>query len=261
LFFFLSIANSFIVHASHFSHTEEKKIKLACISVLGYIPEKKTLDKMLFYYQKKELDSLNSLFLNSPHFYKNLEDKSRYLYLNGVSRKYMIEKLGDFFYLYSTNEKDSLKQAFFFDEYKKLEILVMVATNSKRLGKINGLSIYKSIFDNAIYREINMGTFNYVVSLFENLYNRKPTQYEIEQSISILENNQGILFGKKVNRDAYLETILFNFEFIENQLKLWYSTINMKNLEEDKLIEIISNKNIANIEEIITISLNELWAS
>jgi hypothetical protein len=77
--------------------------------------------------------------------------------------------------------------------------------------------MYSRMMLSSIYDEINMNSFNFINAVFDDCYNRFPTQDEFEASFSIIENNDaGQILGEVAqNKTEYLEVIVNNPEFDE----------------------------------------------
>jgi len=77
--------------------------------------------------------------------------------------------------------------------------------------------MYSRMMFNAIYDEINMNSFNFINAVFDDCYNRFPTQAEFDASFPIIENNQaGQILGEVAqNKGEYIDIIVNNPEFDE----------------------------------------------
>lgn len=60
------------------------------------------------------------------------------------------------------------------------------------------------------YDEINMGTENFVVSVYQHFYHRYPSDLELEQASEMVEGDWGILHGINGNSKADFLNIIFN---------------------------------------------------
>lgn len=59
------------------------------------------------------------------------------------------------------------------------------------------------------YDEINMGTENFVVSVYQHFYHRYPSDLELEEGSKMVNHEWGILYGENGNSKADFITILF----------------------------------------------------
>jgi hypothetical protein len=63
-----------------------------------------------------------------------------------------------------------------------------------RAGEIGMEDYLARIVHNTLYDNVNMGSENFVLATFENLYFRKPTAYELAQGIVMVDGWPGFLF-------------------------------------------------------------------
>jgi len=61
-------------------------------------------------------------------------------------------------------------------------------------GEIGIESYLARLVHNGIYDNVNMGTENFVLATFENLFFRKPTEYELLQGIYMVDGGSAFLF-------------------------------------------------------------------
>lgn len=65
-----------------------------------------------------------------------------------------------------------------------------------------------------IYDEINMGTENFVVSIYQHFYHRYPTDHELTQASKMVDRQWGLLYGVNGNSKAdFLKIFLNQGEF------------------------------------------------
>ena len=61
-----------------------------------------------------------------------------------------------------------------------------------------------------IYDEINMGTENFVVSIYQHYYHRYPTDHELTQASKMVDRQWGLLYGVNGNSKADFLNIFLN---------------------------------------------------
>ena len=61
-----------------------------------------------------------------------------------------------------------------------------------------------------IYDEINMGTENFVVSIYQHFYHRYPTDHELTQASKMVDRQWGLLYGVNGNSKADFLNIFLN---------------------------------------------------
>ena len=78
-------------------------------------------------------------------------------------------------------------------EWKRLEFLLNAADKLAN-GTYTWQELQKYACNNIIYDDINMGSENFVVSIFQNLIQRYPTLQELTEGKKMVNGTQGVLF-------------------------------------------------------------------
>jgi len=109
---------------------------------------------------------------------------------------------------------------------KQYEIQKNQAVINSRQALYDGLigyhQMYSFMIDNAIYDMINMNTFNFVRSTFDQLVWRLPTAAEFDNGFSMIEYNQtATLFGVSgSDRNDYIKILTESNEMLEGMV-IW----------------------------------------
>ena len=86
-------------------------------------------------------------------------------------------------------------------------------------GEIDRIDMHRIMINNPIYDEINMGTQNFVLSVFEYFLGRYPTAAEELVSIQMVDGLNVIVFGKEGNSKADFMEIFFDSDnYYEGQV-------------------------------------------
>lgn len=137
--------------------------------------------------------------------------------LNGFSyqqvdlEKQQAEYLSDF----SKTMGDTLL-SYLFDKQVSQFSALLDAKDDLESGSI-GLGEYYSLFCyNAVYDEINMGSENFVLGVFEDLLFRAPTTIELFNSVAMADGTPGTLFLQDGDtKPNFLEILTSNEEFFQ----------------------------------------------
>lgn len=91
-----------------------------------------------------------------------------------------------------------------------------------------------------VYDEINMGTENFVVSMYQHFYHRYPTNHELEQASRMVDRQWGLLYGTNGNSKVdflgiFLESGEFKQGIIINQFESYLGRI-PNTTETDKFL-------------------------
>lgn len=120
--------------------------------------------------------------------------------------------------------------------------------------------MYSRMMYNAIYDEINMNSFNFINAVFDDCYNRFPTQAEFNASFPIIENNEAsqILGEVAQNKSDYLNIIVNNPEFDEGIVTWAFNSLLNRDPQTNESLELsthfASQKSISYIQEKILLT-------
>ena len=90
-------------------------------------------------------------------------------------------------------------------------------------GTINEIGLQKRCVDNYFYDQINMGTDNFVVSLFQYFLYRYPTVEEQTQSKSIVDGFEGVIFLQIGHtKDEFINIFFGCDNYFEGQVRDLY---------------------------------------
>ena len=90
-------------------------------------------------------------------------------------------------------------------------------------GTINLAELHRRMCNNSIYDEINMGSANFVISSFQHLLNRNPTNAEQNAGISMVDGGNSILFLQAgLSKNDYLNILTHTNNYYEAQVVFLY---------------------------------------
>ena len=108
-------------------------------------------------------------------------------------------------------------------EKTKLELLKASVTDLES-NAISIIGLQKRCINNYFYDQINMGTENFVTSMFQNFLYRYPTKEELTQSKLIVDGFEGVIFLKTGTVKADFINIFFDSNnYFEGQVRDLYS--------------------------------------
>lgn len=121
-------------------------------------------------------------------------------------------------------QTDSVLVHYYELEASRMEKLLS-AKNDYQYDIIDINEYYKRFINNLFYDDINMGSENFVLATFENLYKRFPTVSELEQGISMVDNQPASLFLQDGSSKGDFINIVVNYtEFYEGLIRETYLT-------------------------------------
>jgi len=91
-------------------------------------------------------------------------------------------------------------------------------------GTILNIEMHKRMVDNAFYDEINMGTENFVVSMFQNFINRYPTSFELQSGKTMVDGGNASIFLVSGNgKEDFINIFLESDEYFTGQTNILFN--------------------------------------
>jgi len=101
----------------------------------------------------------------------------------------------------------------------KLNLLLDV-TDELKAGTLTEVGMHRRCVDNVIYDDINMGTENFIVSMFENFLFRYPTVDELDKASVMVDGFASIIFLEVgESKDDFINIFLSSNEYYEGQVR------------------------------------------
>jgi hypothetical protein len=106
-----------------------------------------------------------------------------------------------------------------------------------RLGLLTMDNMHVRLMDNLVYDQINMGTFNFVISAFDNLLYRYPTDAEYEAGYAMVEDNVStILMGQSgTNRGDFMRIMTEEQSFYQGMIMWTFKTLLLRDPTPNEL--------------------------
>lgn len=105
----------------------------------------------------------------------------------------------------------------------------MSVADDLRSGKIDFIEMHEILVNNFIYDQVNMGTENFVVSMFQNYFSRYPSSSELTNSKQMIDYDPNattspVVFLQLGSSKNDFINIFFNYrEFYEGMVRIQYS--------------------------------------
>ncbi|MDB0027306.1 hypothetical protein N9D80_01965 [Flavobacteriales bacterium] len=91
-------------------------------------------------------------------------------------------------------------------------------------GTISTFEMHKRMVNNNFYDEINMGTENFVVSMFQSFMQRYPTLSELENGKLMVNNNNASVFFMPGNgKDDFINIFIESDEYFTGQTNILFN--------------------------------------
>jgi hypothetical protein len=100
---------------------------------------------------------------------------------------------------------------------------LLATPNDFRNGTIGMQEMHRRLVSNEIYDQINMGSFNFVLSLFNNFLYRDPTSEEHDAGITMVDGFVAVVFYETGNsKEQFVEIFLNSDDYFEGQVRELY---------------------------------------
>jgi len=195
------------------------------IDLIGRIPIQTEMDAGTKLIQTKPFSDstrqiLVNLLINKPDYYKRFFQLASTKMLNASDSNTIDQEIK----LYNVFLANYLKIN---DQYNadiiKIEVQKLTdlqnAAKDYQAGNINISGFIYRMLDNYFYDQVNMGTFNFMKSAFENLMHRSPTASEQSNSINMINGGAAILFYQNgTTKGDFINIMTSSSDFFEGQV-------------------------------------------
>lgn len=216
--------------------------------MIGLKPEFSVRDSIVAYLKDNELSIASrevviSNILKNQAYHDRLFQINVDLLLNGmgydeivgVQQEYSFVR--DFYY----QQGDTFLGQFIGYEVEKLDLLLEVL-GDYRDGKITLNEYFRRMSFNLIYDEINMGSENFVISCFENLFKRYPTENEKNNGVQMVDGvSVQILRSEGRTKVDFLNIITEDPEFYQGRVLDAFSTLLLRDPSSLELAKLTSD--------------------
>jgi len=152
---------------------------------------------------------------------RNLYEKAKIQLLNNLDTNDIALYIG----IFNTLLTDSAYLASWDILQKEVDKLVEMQNISidMQTGIIDETGLFKRCCNNFFYDQINMGSLNFVVSLFQHFLDRYPTDNELQQGIQMVDGSSGTLFLQTgLSKNDLINIFFSSADFYEGQVREYY---------------------------------------
>jgi len=167
---------------------------------------------------------LDSVFIK-PAFKDKFYERARLEFLQGLDTAAITQNINiiELVILPSiVGTPDSIFRDYYLMERDRL-LEMKEIPDSLHAGVISYLEAHRRCVDNMFYDQLNMGAFNFVVSIFQNFLDRYPTTNELNAGVSMVNGSSAVLFLLAGQSKKDLLNIFFNSDdYYEGQVRALY---------------------------------------
>lgn len=199
------------------------------ISVLGREPLKDEFDNAISLLganvsKESRIQLVENVQANDEYF-DNLFNIFRQDYLNGIDTTIIRDDYINVFQNLIENSQNPLQTEQYEYILEQLILLYQSADDMKN-GSADPIEIHRRCVNNQLYDDINMGTENYVVSMYQNFLQRYPSEYELELATIMVDGEQSVCFGENGDSKNDFNSIFFQHDgYFEGQVVNLYNRI------------------------------------
>lgn len=167
--------------------------------------------------------ALLETILSKDEYYRRVYDVARISLLNNADSAYFQIQLDNYYRL----RADPRYEDFYYlidREIDEMEAWLAVPEDLRN-GSINITEMYRRFVNNAVYDEINMGTENFVLSMYESFLGREPTGAELDAAKNMVDGLSAVVFLEQgTNKDEFLDIFFNSREYQEGRVRSLYLT-------------------------------------
>ena len=165
--------------------------------------------------------------LTQEEYYNNLFKLGSADILNGVDTAMINERVYIYQLLLTTaSDFDSI---YILNELERM-IVFQQALPALNAGTITNTELYKRMVNNNFFDEINMGTENFVVAMFQSFLLRYPTEAEVENSSDMVNDRNATVFFETGNgKDDFINIFFTSDEYYTGQTDILFNRYLFRN--------------------------------
>ena len=166
--------------------------------------------------------------LNKSEYSFNLFTLESANILNSVDTAKINERISSYqqFLLVTTNFLDSIYVA---NELERM-LSFQNSLTAFYLGTTTITELYRAMANNIFFDEINMGTENFVVAMFQHFLSRYPTDSELESAKDMVDDKNATLFFETGNgKNDFLDIFFTSNEYFTGQTNILFNRYLFRN--------------------------------
>ena len=175
--------------------------------------------------QSREIVILS--ILSKTEYHNNLFKLESANILNGVDTNMINERVYIYNFLLTTvSGFDSIYVVY---ELERM-LTFQEALPELNAGVITNTELYKRMVNNNFFDEINMGTENFVIAMFQHFLLRYPTQAEVENASGMVNDGNATVFFETGNgKDDFINIFFASDEYYTGQTNILFNRYLFRN--------------------------------
>ena len=154
--------------------------------------------------------------------------------LNGVDTAMINERY--YLYKYFLMNASGFDSIYIGYEFERLSVLKQ-ALPDFNAGIITNTELYKRMVNNNFFDEINMGTENFVVAMFQHFLLRYPTGSEVENAKTMVDDGNATVFFETGNgKDDFISIFFSSDEYYTGQTSILFNRYLFRNPSSEESV-------------------------
>ena len=172
--------------------------------------------------------------LDKAEYFNNLFKIESANILNGVDTAMINERY--YLYKYFLMNASGFDSIYIGYEFERLSVLKQ-ALPDFNAGIITNTELYKRMVNNNFFDEINMGTENFVVAMFQHFLLRYPTGSEVENAKTMVDDGNATVFFETGNgKDDFISIFFSSDEYYTGQTSILFNRYLFRNPSSEESV-------------------------
>ena len=172
--------------------------------------------------------------LDKAEYFNNLFKIESANILNGVDTAMINERY--YLYKYFLMNASGFDSIYIGYEFERLSVLKQ-ALPDFNAGIITNTELYKRMVNNNFFDEINMGTENFVVAMFQHFVLRYPTGSEVENAKTMVDDGNATVFFETGNgKDDFISILFSSDEYYTGQTSILFNRYLFRNPSSEESV-------------------------
>lgn len=192
------------------------------IDLVGREPSQSQLDDHTAFLKTNNLsdesrDQIMQDLMNSAAYYDRLWEVYSGTMLGRFTQENVAQEIATLDYLIDLfTQQNEMLTVQFLQNDKQRYVNLQNATSELASGDITINIFLGRMLNNSVFEEINMGSENFVIASFENLFKRQPTDSERENGTTMVEGlSAQLLFSDGLSKSDFIDIMTNNAEFYQ----------------------------------------------
>lgn len=186
---------------------------------------------------KSSREDLIDLVQANPEYLSNLVFRAKLDLIEGTDSATMVR---DYVLLVLQLQDSSLAYIKpLLEQYLVKQGKLLTMNTELQQGAINYIEVHRRCIDNTYYDQINMGTENFVVSVFQHFLDRYPSGQELANGKTMVDGaNSSIFLQTGSGKQDFIDIFFSSDAYFEGQVHLIYQYFLFRKATEDEVLQL-----------------------